>query len=430
MNRAPLRPQSTSDYDRNQITGERLALEDMVNINGYREANEILRSSVFASTMHNRISYPFLGGSIITLTESTGCPHMTRRREELALVSPAARKAFEFELVVPNFEKKLREIWEGRAGEESVRFDLVDLSKDSVITVVTSLLGLDDNTEGLWDVAAEISEAATAEFTTRDVDEVVDMGLRAKAKFTEQYFMPAAKRRNELIGAWRAGELDESELPVDLITIMLKSPQNYSDDDMVKECCFYMAASLSSLANSIVSVCYEILQWLESHPDDRSRLITDVAFLQSAVTEAIRLHPPAPLLIREAQQDVTLASGRTIAKGESLIVDLITTSRDETVFGEDAADYNPYRKVTGSIPKNGLSFGLGAHICLAKPLLVGAGDGSIRGENEVAGMLVRIMQELFSYRVTFDPQDRLATKDVSIHEEWAKLPLQLNERLT
>jgi cytochrome P450 len=422
----PLRQQSDSDYDINHLTGERLALEDMERIESYHEGYDVLRSPAFASTMHNRLSFPFLGGTIVTLTEDTPCPHMTRRREELALVSPTARKSFEFDLVVPLFRDLLHEVWEGRGQDGPVAFDLVQIARQPVLVVVGTLLGLDERTEGLWDVAAEIAEAATAEFTTRDVDEVVEMGLAAQRKFTESFFRPAVERRQQLIQSWRDGEVAEDALPVDLLTIMLKSAEGYPDDDIVKECCFYMAASLSSLANGIVSVCYEILNWLEGHPDDRERLRSDVGFLQSAVSEAIRLHPPAPLLIREAQHDVVLGSGRKVGKGESLIIDLITTSQDASVFGEDADRFNPHREVEGHIHQYGLSFGLGSHICLAKPLLVGAGDGTIRGENEVAGMLVRLMQELFSYDVSFDPEDRLSTREISIHEEWAKMPLLLN----
>jgi cytochrome P450 len=421
-----LRKQSASSYDIDHLTGERLSLGDMERVLTYHEGYEVLRSLVFASTMHNRVSYPFLGGTIITLTEETACPHMLRRREELALVAPAARRAFEFDLVVPEFARILREVWEKRRGNGPVAFDLVGLSRKPVLVLVGTLLGLDNNVDGLWEVAAQIAEAATAEFTTRDVDEVIEMGLNAKRVFTENFYRPAAERRSDLLKAWRAGEIEESDLPVDLLTIMLKSPQCYSSDDIVKECCFYMAAALSSLANGIVSTCYEILNWLEHHPDDRTRLRTDVAFLQSSVSEAIRLHPPAPLLIRQALEDITLASGRRVAKGQSLIIDLITTSQDPSVFGDDAERFNPHRQTAGHIHRYGLSFGLGGHICLAKPLLVGAGDGSIKGENEVAGMLIRIMQELFAYDVSFDPADRLETKDISIHEEWVKMPLLLN----
>ena len=66
-------------------------------------------------------------------------------------------------------------------------------------------------------------------------------------------------------------------------------------------------------------------------------------FLRMAASESLRLHQPVPTLLRIALRDVTLSSGRKIAKDERVALFFVPANRETGVFGPDANEFNPYR---------------------------------------------------------------------------------------
>jgi sterol 14-demethylase len=85
-----------------------------------------------------------------------------------------------------------------------------------------------------------------------------------------------------------------------------------------------------------------------------------------AVKEALRLHPPLFILLREAMQDLELA-GYRIKKGTWVAVSPWVAHRDATVFA-DATTYDPTRfdetRAEDAKPFAYIAFGGGRHKCL------------------------------------------------------------------
>ena len=47
--------------------------------------------------------------------------------------------------------------------------------------------------------------------------------------------------------------------------------------------------------------------------------------------------------------------------GDSVVIDLMSANLEAALFGEDAEQFNPHRRVAERIPPFGLSFGIGIH---------------------------------------------------------------------
>jgi cytochrome P450 len=94
------------------------------------------------------------------------------------------------------------------------------------------------------------------------------------------------------------------------------------------------------------------------HPDQRNRLHADLGLMPTAVEEIIRWVTPVKEFMRTATAD-TEVHGVPIAEGESAHLSYVSADRDEDVFA------NPFTFAVGRDPNKHLSFGYGAHFCVA-----------------------------------------------------------------
>lgn len=90
-------------------------------------------------------------------------------------------------------------------------------------------------------------------------------------------------------------------------------------------------------------VLFHIDEWVREHPEDRARL-TDSDFLHRASAEAFRLHQTTPARFRAAVRDVTLSTGRKVRAGEMVALHAPVANTSESVFGDDARYFNPWRE--------------------------------------------------------------------------------------
>ena len=97
-------------------------------------------------------------------------------------------------------------------------------------------------------------------------------------------------------------------------------------------------------------------------PSELAKMLDDpVSRSRTAVDEAIRWTTPVKHFMRTAQADYEL-SGKTILKGESLMLNYPSGNRDEEVF-DDPFSFNVDRT-----PNRLISFGYGGHMCLGMHL--------------------------------------------------------------
>ena len=109
-------------------------------------------------------------------------------------------------------------------------------------------------------------------------------------------------------------------------------------------------------------------------PDDHFDAVTAfhvvsvIPNVQRCMHESLRLSPASPMAYRRPLADVELADGTRLAEGTTVVLDLSAANRDVSVFGADAAEYNPHREVPDGIQRWGMSFGGGMHACVGAEL--------------------------------------------------------------
>ena len=97
---------------------------------------------------------------------------------------------------------------------------------------------------------------------------------------------------------------------------------------------------------------------LNQNPDQYDKLRADPALIPSMVSETIRWQTPLAHMARTATRDVEIG-GKTIKKGERVVMWYISGNRDETAIeNPDAFVIDRER------PRHHLSFGFGVHRCV------------------------------------------------------------------
>ena len=99
------------------------------------------------------------------------------------------------------------------------------------------------------------------------------------------------------------------------------------------------------------------LKALMEHPDQFDRLRSDLSLMPNAVEEFLRWVAPVKHFARTATEDVELG-GRTVRKGEQVVVFFASACRDEEIFE------NPFEFRIDREPNKHLAFGTGPHLCL------------------------------------------------------------------
>jgi cytochrome P450 len=227
-----------------------------------------------------------------------------------------------------------------------------------------------------------------------------------------------------------AGELDESELPRDILTALLQHHDELELDDatLTREVAFFLLAAAHTSATALVRTIDLALDWVQSHPEDRQRLLDDRLFVQRCVHEAIRLNPSSPVGIRRALSDVTLKSGRTIAEGDLVTIDLLAVNRDASVFGADADAFDPLRSTPDGVAPFGLSFAAGTHVCIGQDLAAGVvATGEDPGDSHLFGLVPVAVQRLFRAGVRRDPAHPPKPDPNTTRPYWASYPVLLGD---
>mgnify|MGYP003331384599 FL=1 len=110
--------------------------------------------------------------------------------------------------------------------------------------------------------------------------------------------------------------------------------------------------------------------------------------------------------MRWALTDITLSTGRTFAKGDRVILDLVSINRDTTLFGADAEAFNPHRVLPPEVAPWGLSFGQGMHACIGQDLAAGLRfmDGDAL-DSHLFGLVPVAVQTMFDHGCRPDPDN-------------------------
>jgi cytochrome P450 len=369
----------------------------VITITGYDEARDAYRQKSLRQALYD-------AGEVImadVLVNLHGAEHRDRRRLENRLFRRDTFELYERELFPPIIAETLApEIAAGRA-------ELVDLGHRMMMNLAALTAGVDrpegtaEETRHLYRYLMLFIEGATLGFYTGD-REAKAAEIRADLhRFDEEFVTPSILRRTAMLDA---GE----ELPKDVLSVLLANEDalHLPHDVVVREVAFYLLAGAHTSATAFTRVLHYVFTWLADHPGDAELARTDRLFVQRCTHETVRLQPSSPTAARWALDDVELKTGTVIPKGAKVVIDLASVNRDTSVFGDDAAEFNPHRILPDRVPAYGLSFGLGMHACIGQDLAAGLlFDESSTMEGHLFGLVPEAVQMMFDHHVRPDPDD-------------------------
>jgi cytochrome P450 len=406
-------------------------IADMTQLNRFAEVSEVLRSPAFRQGSHQE-SKPFFGGCLLLLD---GREHFDRRRLESVLFSKEALLYYEKTVLQPAIDRSMDEVRRQRDGDGTAIGDLVPLTRRMLLEMTAAITGIDgvDNRDAVdqFEVyLTALGEGATVEWSMEDHDAVIQRVLNVRDDFVGDFYAPSVERRRHLVQRYRDGDLAAEDLPRDLATLLLLENDPGWDPELpLRETTLYLVAGFQTTTHAVPHVVNHLTAWFAEHPEDRSRA-TDWEFLQAAAAESLRLHLPAPSLLRIADEDVTLASGRRIRAGDRVALLFTPANRDPDVFGADAAEFNPHRRAPAPIKPWALAFGGGIHTCVGRQLVTGlsrtlneVGDQ----EQTTAGISTQILAELYRSGVEMDPARPWAFRAVSHHDAFDSFPVRFSK---
>ncbi|MCY3578723.1 MAG: cytochrome P450 [bacterium] len=337
-----------------------------------------------------------------------GDEHRDRRRLENRLFRRDTFMLYEQDLFPPIIESTLApHLTEGRA-------ELVKLGHQLMMNLAAFTAGVDrpqgtpEETFRLYDYLTKFIEGATLAHYTGDKKAKIAEIEDALEAFDAEFLSPGMARRQAYLDQLEAGEATADDLPKDVLMVLMHNQDRLelSHETIRREIAFYMLAGAHTSATAFNRVIHNIFGWLVDHPEDEHRVREDRLFVQQCTHETIRLQPSSPTGMRWALADIDLSSGVRIAEGDRVTLDLLSVNRDPSVFGDDAADFNPDRVLPDGVAPWGLSFGQGMHACIGQDLASGVSfaDGDDM-DAHLFGLVPAAVQTLFDHGCRPDPDD-------------------------
>jgi len=384
-------------------------------LTSYADVHEALQlDAVLIQASYDEAKPDIFGGALLTLD---GEEHRTRRRFEQRLFSPQVVRAYDRDVMPGVVASEL-------AALGYAPFDLAAVGRRITTRVATAMVGIDEcvrpeRIDRLAELMMALHAGVVVRWSARPHGDVLAEARVAKQAFHDEFFSASIARR-------RANG-PTTDRPVDLLTLLVSKAEelDWDEEHYLREAVHFLIASAHTASNGLTHAVADLEQWLEDHPTDRER-VTDPDFIARCAAETFRLHAPTAMAYRAARDDVTLASGRRLRRGELVGLDLLQASRDASLFGDDADRFDPGRATGNASQAFGLSFSSGAHNCPGRQMAAGSGSGRSRGNGEsdaVQGILVRIITMLYAGGVGRVGEPTLNPD--SLRTQYATYPMRL-----
>ena len=232
--------------------------------------------------------------------------------------------------------------------------------------------------------------------------------IAALGDFESEFVSPAINRRRALLMQREGGEIEDNEIPRDILRVMVENIEGLDLDrsTIVRETAFFLLTGASTSAAALASTLDNIFDWIGDRPADAMRLTEDRVFVRRCILETLRLAPISPIASRWATKDFRLGDGTEIGEGDCVHIDIRQANRDVEVFGADADVFMPDRGIPTDVPRHGFSFDHGMHHCIGQELAVGIEPDVDDGfEHRLFGLVGVVIQELLRLGVRRDPDD-------------------------
>ena len=391
-----------------------------ITIKEYSSAGKILRQKDLRQALYD-------AGEVLmekVLVNLHGNEHKSRRSVESKILQPNFFRWYEKEV----FSKTLQEtiypyLKEGKA-------DLVDLAYRILLNLTADFSGVDrpkktaEETGRLLNLLRTFGKAATLGQAKGDKKGIVKEIEDALDEFNQDFYKPSKKRRLEIIKNIENGFTAEDDLPKDILTELLKNQDNLKleDEFLMKETAFFLLAGAFTSIHTLTHSMHELFERFKSNP--REEVTDNPLFLQKCIHESMRLHPSSPTAMRRPTCPFHLDNGEEMNEKDTIIVDLMSANRDESIFGNDAESHNPNRDLPKGVPPYGLSFGKGMHACIGLNLAAGAlPKENSDSKTHQYGIITLTAKKLIEFGASPDPDNPGIVDTSTIRNNWSSYPI-------
>lgn len=392
----------------------------------YKEADEFLRHATLRQGLYEE-------GAILmkdVLVNLFGEEHAARRHLAQKLFRRDYFRNYERNIFPRTIRETLLPFVQAGGG------DLADFGYHVLMNLTADASGIDrplrtrEETATLLRMIKSFSKAATlGQITTGDKEAIKREIADTLEEFDQEFFRASEQRRKALLNQVDRGELQESDLPRDLLTIFLRNEDKIDlpRDKLLKEIAYFLFVGALSTTHALMHVMHHLFTWRAEHPEDEALLMREAWFLQRCVWESLRLHPPTPELHRKLTCPVRIKSRLETLESGDLVVDMFKVNQDPLMFGAQAEQFNPHRPPPPSGWLYGVAFGLGTHGCLGRILVAGTPiePGSDLLDAEY-GNIFLIVRALLDHGAQPDPTDAPAMDMSNTRRNWMTYPFLLN----
>lgn len=153
----------------------------------------------------------------------------------------------------------------------------------------------------------------------------------------------------------------------DIIGALLRGTEReegLSEDEFV----WFFLMLIAAGNESTRTVTSHGMRLLMDHPDQLEYLVENPDKIPGACEEMLRYNTAFILMRRTAMEDVEIA-GQQIKKGDKIILHYHTVNQDESIFGDDAMEFDVRRaERMPDLYNQHRAFGIGQHFCLGTHL--------------------------------------------------------------
>lgn len=399
-----------------------------IHLSTHAEAREAYRHKGLQQALYDE-GRSLMSGVIVNLH---GQAHLERRRLENRLFRRDVFAWYESERIPEIISSFLdRVVVTGRA-------DLLPLARRTMMTLSIAVAGIDrvvgDDAEldEIYELMDRLARASTVAHALGDKQSIIDDGDRALEEFRDRFFTASRDRRLAVLERFVAGEIEEDELPRDVLTTLLRNQDRLEipPEIVLREAAYFPWVGSHSTSNQLVHTMHHVFDWIEKEPESRDHLIGDPILLQKFVHESLRLHPASAVSLRHALDDIALKSGLTIRRGSLVAIDIQAANRDPLVWGDRADEFDPFRPVVEGVMPWGLSFGHGVHACLGQELAGGlecpfGSDGAalVDPDQHLYGSITVMARAILAAGAKRDPSDPPQLDPTTSRRVWGSYPV-------
>ena len=393
----------------------------VITISTYETAREVFRHKDLRQALYD-------DGDVVmadVLVNLHGDQHRARRRLENRLFRRDTHAWYERELFPPVVEATLApHIGRGHA-------ELVTLSHQMMMNLAALTAGVDrplgtpQETFDLYSYLMLFIEGATLAHYAGDTEAKRNEVSEALRAFDSEFLQPSIAKRRTQIDLFDSGEIDESALPRDVLTILLRNQDKLElpSDIVLRETCFYLLAGAHTSATAFVRTLHNVFAYSAECPEN-DHSPRDLAFLQRCTHETIRLQPSSPVALRWALADIELSDGVHVRCGDKVEIDLNAANRERAIFGDDPDAFDPNRELPPGVWRWGLSFGLGMHACIGQDLAAGMDSlGGANVDDHLYGLVPVAVHAVLAANGRPDPAHPAQLDPNNTRSYWGKYPV-------